>query len=197
MSSTRTGGSRFSRASVEERERRRRDLRTSLPPESLTIGDSRQWVCSRAEGSVLEVCIGTGLNLPHYAGRVHLTGVDLDPQMLAVARLRANRQQVWGLVQADAASLPFTPASFDSVVCSLAMCEFRDRRAILREMYRVLRPGGRLLLLDHAQWRWPVRGRPVTLAVSVGFTPHRHERLRLGLIERLDARKPDEVDRPT
>jgi len=69
------------------------------------------------------------------------------------------------------------------------MCEFLDRSAVLAEMYRVLRPAGRLLLLDHAQWRWSWQGRPVTLAVDVGFVPYRHEPLRFGLIERLEARK--------
>jgi SAM-dependent methyltransferase len=76
------------------------------------------------------------------------------------------------------------------------MCEFRDRSAVLAELYRILRPGGRLLLLDHAQWRWPLRGRPETIAVNVGFVPHQRERLRFGLIERLDARKPA-ADAPT
>ncbi len=109
--------------------------------------------------------------------------------MLSVARMRADATGTVSLFHADAAQLPFTTASFDSVVCTLAMCEFRDRRAVLAEMYRILRPGGRLLLLDHAQWRWPLRGRPVTLAVEVGFVPHQYERLRLGLIERLEARK--------
>jgi ubiquinone/menaquinone biosynthesis C-methylase UbiE len=97
------------------------------------------------------------------------------------------------LLQADAAQLPFAAASFDTVVCTLAMCEFRDRSAVLAEMYRILCPGGRLLLLDHAQWRWPLHGRPATLALDIGFIPHRRERLRFGLIERLDARKPPEA----
>jgi len=157
--------------------------------ERWTLGNSRQWVCSRATGNVLEVSIGTGLNLPHYPGNVGLTAVDRSLQMLSVARTRADLVGGVSLLQADTAQLPFATSSFDSVVCTLAMCEFRDRRAVLAEMYRILRPRGRLLLLDHAQWRWPLQGRPVTLAVNLGFVPYNHERLRLGLIERLDARK--------
>lgn len=68
-------------------------------------------------------------------------------------------------------------------------CEFRDRRAVFAEMNRILRPQGRLLL-DHAQWRWPFHGRPVTLAVDVSFVPYQHKRLWFGFIERLEARKP-------
>lgn len=169
---------------------RRQDRKAGLPPERLTLGRSRQWICSRATGSVLEVSVGTGLNLPEYPGGVRLTGLDLDPEMLSVTRTRADRTAPVALVQADASRLPFASGSFDSVVCTLAMCEFRDRGAVLAEMYRLLRPGGRLLLLDHVQRRWLREGRPVTLAVGAGFLPRRHERLRLGLIERLDARKP-------
>jgi ubiquinone/menaquinone biosynthesis C-methylase UbiE len=156
----------------------------------LTLGDSRDWICSRAAGAVLEVSVGTGLNLAHYPKRLHLTAIDLDPKMLSVARSRAHVLERVSLLQADAARLPFAASSFDTVVCTLAMCEYRDRRVVLEQMYRVLRPGGRLLLLDHVQGRWPFKGRPVTLAKKVGFVPMRHDRLRLGLIERLDAHKP-------
>lgn len=190
MADTRSGGSQSGRRWTDDQERRRWDRKAGLGPERWTLGGSRQWICSRATGSVLEVGIGSGLNLAHYPDHVDLTAVDCDSQMLSMARRRDDVIRRVSLLQADAARLPFAAASFDSVVCTLAMCEFRDRSAVLAEMYRVLRPGGRLLLLDHAQWRWPLRGRPATLAVNVGFVPRRRERLRLGLIERFDARKP-------
>ncbi|MGH3863622.1 class I SAM-dependent methyltransferase [Actinokineospora sp.] len=149
-----------------DRERRRRDRRAGLPPERLVLGDSRQWIVSRASGSVLEVSVGTGLNLRHYPRHVTLTALDLDPELLSIARKRANDLRDVSLLQADSARLPFAAESFDSVVCTLAMCEFHDRTVVLAEMKRVLRPGGRLLLLDHAQWRWPRRGRPNAAALS-------------------------------
>jgi len=190
MADTRSGGSQSGRRRTDDQERRRWDRKAGLAPERWTLGGSRQWICSRATGSVLEVGIGSGLNLAHYPDHVGLTAVDFDSQMLSMARRRDDVVRRVALLQADAARLPFAGASFDSVVCTLAMCEFGDRSAVLAEMCRILRPGGRLLLLDHAQWRWPLRGRPATLAVNVGFVPHRRERLRLGLIERLDAHKP-------
>src|SRR6266550_862820 len=57
--------------------------------ERLLFKDARRWVCSRAEGDVLEIAIGTGLNLPHYPAGVRLTGVELSPAMLELARTRA------------------------------------------------------------------------------------------------------------
>jgi len=157
----------------------------------LILGNSRQWICSRATGSVLEVSIGTGLNLRHYPDHVALTALDLDQELLSVARRRADDFHKAALLRADAAHMPFQSGSFDSVVCTLAMCEFHDRRAALAEMNRILRPQGRLLLLDHAQWRWPFRRRPVTLAVELGFVPYQHQRLWFGFIERLEARKEE------
>ena len=193
MADTRSGRPRSDRPRTDDHDRRRWDRKAGLGPERWTLGGSRQWICSRATGSVLEVAIGSGLNLAHYPDHVGLTAVDCDWQMLSMARGGVDVVRRVSLLQADAARLPFASASFDSVVCTLAMCEFRDRSAVLAEMYRILRPGGRLLLLDHAQWRWPLHGRPATLAVDIGFVPHRRERLRFGLIERLDARKPLEA----
>lgn len=160
-----------------------------MPPEWLILRNSRQWICSRVTGSVLEVSIGTGLNLRHYPDHVALTALDLDRELLTVTRRRADVSHNALLLQGDAAHLPFPSESFDTAVCSLAMCEYPDRRAVLAEMKRVLRPQGRLLLLDHAQWRWPIHGRPVTLAVELGFVPYQHQRLWFGFIERLEARK--------
>ncbi len=155
------------------------------------IGDGRDWVCSRARGRTLEVAIGTGRNLPLYGDDVELTGVDLSPGMLDVARRRATELgRAVELREGEAERLPLPDESFDTVVCTLAVCEVADRGAILAEMYRVLRPGGVLLLLDHAQWRWLWSPRPADLAVREGFICEERERSRLGLIERLAARKP-------
>lgn len=112
--------------------------------------DTRAWVCGRAVGDTLEVAVGTGLNLPHYPGGVRLTAVDREPSVLAVTRTRARALGLpIDLGEADAASLPFPDATFDSVVCTFALCEVRSDAAAIGEALRVLRPGGRLLLADH------------------------------------------------
>lgn len=111
---------------------------------------SRAWVCGRVEGRTLEVGIGTGLNLPHYAAGVDLVGLDPEPSMLAVAQERAAELgQAVRLVEGDAMGLPFEDASFDTVLCTFVLCGVPDDRTALGEMLRVLRPGGRLLLADH------------------------------------------------
>jgi ubiquinone/menaquinone biosynthesis C-methylase UbiE len=170
----------------------------------------REWVCSRARGDVLEVAVGTGLNFGSYPDDVRLTGVDLSPEMLAVARSRAAAlRRTVDLREADAEALPFEDATFDTVVCTLAMCAVPDERAAIGEMHRVLRPGGRLLLLDHivSTW-WPIRAgqrlietvtirtagehmtrRPRPLVEASGFVVEESERLKAGTVERIAARK--------
>lgn len=171
-------------------ERRRWDRRAGFPLERWTIRDSRKWICSLAKGRTLEVGVGTALNLPLYGRDLELTGVDLNPGMLAVARRRASELgRSIDLRETNAEMLPFPDEIFDTVVCTLAVCSVADRGAAIAEMYRVLRPGGLLLLLDHAERRW-IRGRPARIAIRHGFVPERRERLWMGLIERIAARKP-------
>jgi ubiquinone/menaquinone biosynthesis C-methylase UbiE len=181
-------------------------------PERYQFKGGREWVCSRAAGAVLEVAVGTGLNLGLYPPSVRLTGVDLSPEMLAVARSRAASQgRAIDLKEADAEVLPFGDDTFDTVVCTLAMCAVPDERAAIGEMRRVLRPGGRLLLLDHvgSNW-WPIWAgqrllemvtirtagehmtrRPRPLVEAAGLVVEESERLKAGTVERLAARKPE------
>ena len=120
---------------------------------------SRAWVADRVEGRTLEVGIGTGLNLPHYAPGAELVGLDPEPEMLALARRRADELgRAVTLVEGSAMALPFPDGSFDSVVCTFVLCGVPDDRSAVAEMVRVLRPGGRLLLADHVvATAWPVR----------------------------------------
>jgi ubiquinone/menaquinone biosynthesis C-methylase UbiE len=114
------------------------------------LGDGRAWAGAQSDGAVLEVAIGTGRNLPYYPRDRWLTGIDLTPAMLTLARDRARELHVAvALLVADAQALPFAAASFDSVVCTLGLNAIPDDRAAVAEMYRVLRPGGRLVLLGH------------------------------------------------
>ncbi len=114
------------------------------------VGNHRPWACSQATGDVLEVAIGTGLNLPHYRADARVTGVDLTPEMLSIARRRAKElSRDVDLHEGDAHNLEFPDASFDSVVCTYSLCGIPDPRRALSEMHRVLRPGGKLILVDH------------------------------------------------
>ncbi|MGJ7909175.1 class I SAM-dependent methyltransferase [Actinopolyspora sp. H202] len=175
------------------------------------FGDTRQWLCGRAEGEVLEVAIGTGLNLERYPAGVRLTGVDISRGMLDRARRRAeNSGRAVELSVGDAQRLAFPDSSFDTVVCTFSLCAVPDVRAVVSEMDRVLRPGGLLLLADHVvSTSWPVRvaqrllelvtipqagehfrRRPVEQVRAAGFELELHERFKLGIVERLVARKP-------
>jgi len=181
----------------QDTRRRRWDRRaerygtSDVPIERWLTGDGRVWVCSRARGRTLEVAIGTGRNLPLYGEDVELTGVDLSAGMLAVSRRLATEigREV-DLREGAAERLPFPSETFDTVVCTFALCEVPDRSAALAEMRRVLRPGGVLLLLDHAQWRWLWSPRPAELAVRQGFVPDERKRTRLGSIDRFAAHRP-------
>lgn len=169
---------------------------------------SRRWVCERAVGEVLEVAVGSGLNLPHYPPEVKLIGVDLSEGMLQLARRRAAtaRCEV-ELLRTDGSRLPFGDESFDAVVCTFSLCGFPDPRAGVEEMVRVLRPGGSLLLADHVgstnpfirlgQWALqaitiPTEGehwtrRPKRHVKALGLPIVETDRLHHGIIERLHA----------
>ncbi|WIX98755.1 class I SAM-dependent methyltransferase [Amycolatopsis mongoliensis] len=174
------------------------------------FGDSREWACEQAAGEVLEVAVGTGLNLAWYPAEVTLTGLDLSSGMLELARSRArDLGRAVTLRQGSAHELPFAEASFDTVLCTFGLCAIPDPAAAVGEMSRVLRPGGRLILVDHvAASSWPVRAmqwlvelasvplagehfrrRPLKLVEALGLPIDRRERFKLGLVERLVARK--------
>jgi ubiquinone/menaquinone biosynthesis C-methylase UbiE len=179
--------------------------------ERIFFGEGREWVCSRARGEVLEMAVGTGRNLPFYPEDVRLTGIELSPEMLAIAHRRAREIGIEAdLREGDAQDLAFPDASFDTVVATLALCTIPDDRRAVAEAARVLRPGGRLLLLEHVQSPLlPVRllqrvldpltvlleqdhlvREPLHHVESAGLVVERLERSKLGIVERLAAYKP-------
>jgi ubiquinone/menaquinone biosynthesis C-methylase UbiE len=112
--------------------------------------DHRSWACGQAQGETLEVAVGTGLNLPLYGGSVSLTGIDLSPEMLAIARRRASElDRDFRLEEGDAHALAFPDSSFDTVVSTYSLCNIPDPHVAVGEMKRVLRPSGKLILVDH------------------------------------------------
>ena len=119
-----------------------------------SVGEQRKKVIPQAQGRVLEIGIGTGLNLPFYdTGRViELVGVEPSLRMhhLALKRSRAARLPV-EMVGITAEKLPLADAAFDTVVSTYTLCTIPDPVAALREVRRVLRPGGRLLFSEHGR----------------------------------------------
>src|SRR6266513_4154802 len=178
--------------------------------EKLFFGDGRAWACSQARGQVMEIAIGTGRNLPFYQADVEITGIEISTAMLEIARQRAKslgRQAK--LVVGDAQALPFPDQHFDTVVCTIALCSIPDERQAVAEVWRVLRPGGRFVVLEHVRSpnimirglerlldSYTVRAQadhllrePLETAQAAGFSIEYLKRQKLGIVERLIARK--------
>ena len=172
------------------------------------LAGNREWIAERARGRVLEVAVGTGRSLEFYGPDVTLTGVDLSPAMLDLARRRAtDLGRTIDLREGDAEHLPFDDASFDTVVCALGLCSIPRPAVAIAEMARVLVPGGSLLLLDHVGSTWPpvyaaqwliervtiatsgeyFTRRQVPLVRAAGLEVIETDRLKAGVIERLHA----------
>jgi ubiquinone/menaquinone biosynthesis C-methylase UbiE len=115
--------------------------------------DRRHQVLSQASGRTLEVGSGTGINLHHYGPEVtELVLSEPDPHMVALLRRKAGRSdRPATVVQAPAEALPFEDASFDAVTLVYVLCTVPDPGAALREIARVLKPGGRLLFIEHVR----------------------------------------------
>jgi ubiquinone/menaquinone biosynthesis C-methylase UbiE len=106
-----------------------------------------------ASGDVLEIGGGTGANLSHYGSGVTSLTVT-EPEAPMARRLQAHideRRPGTRLVQAPAEQLPFEDGSFDTVVSTLVLCTVGDQPQALRELRRVLKPGGRLLFIEHVR----------------------------------------------
>ncbi|MGH2725428.1 MAG: class I SAM-dependent methyltransferase [Actinomycetota bacterium] len=179
--------------------------------EKVLFAGGREWVCSQAKGDTLEIAVGTGRNFPFYATDVRLTGIELSPQMLEIARDRArDAGREVDLRVADAEALPFPDASFDTVVCTLSLCSIPDDHKAVAEARRVLRPGGAFLLLEHVRSANPVvragqrllepinarfegdhlLREPLEHLRAESFEIERLERSKAGIVERVRARKP-------
>lgn len=119
----------------------------------------RRRVLAPARGETLEIGVGTGRNLAYYPPGVALTAIDLSPRMIARARRRAERLgSPVKLQQADVEQLPFEDDRFDTVTATCVFCSVADPIAGLREVRRVVRPEGRVLLLEHVRPRGRVLG---------------------------------------
>jgi ubiquinone/menaquinone biosynthesis C-methylase UbiE len=179
--------------------------------ERLLFGGTREWACSQMTGEVLEIAVGTGRNLPLYPKGIRVTAVELSPEMLALAQARKKELDAdVDLQLGDAQALEFEDASFDTVLITFALCTIPNDRRAAEEAFRVLRPGGQLVAVEHV--RSPAR--PVRVAqrmidplsvrfaadhlirdpldylADVGFKIEAVSRSKWGIVERVRARKP-------
>ncbi|EAX47414.1 Methyltransferase type 11 [Thermosinus carboxydivorans Nor1] len=119
----------------------------------------RRQAIELAEGKVLEVGVGTGQNLPFYQGDCEVTGIDFSPGMLrkAQARLRLAKVPV-KLLEMDAQAMSFADETFDTVVATCVFCSVPDPVQGLREIKRVCKKNGKIILLEHVRSDNPLLG---------------------------------------
>ena len=112
----------------------------------------RQKIVPQASGRVLEIGIGSGLNIPYYdpAAVTHLWGLDPSAEMWSIAGRNAKQHHLDAeFIEASAESIPLDDKSADSVVMTYTLCTIPDAALALREIRRVLKPGGSLLFCEH------------------------------------------------
>lgn len=110
----------------------------------------RQHIFQEAEGKVLEVSIGSGLNFPFYNKNIELTGIDFSPEMLKSAQNAAkNYPFKTTFIQDDVESVEFRPNSFDTIVSSASLCAYQDPIHVLNNFQKWCKPEGKILMLEH------------------------------------------------
>jgi phosphatidylethanolamine/phosphatidyl-N-methylethanolamine N-methyltransferase len=151
-------------------------------------------------GKLLEVGVGTGLSLPDYKRDIEIVGIDLSTEMLEKARQRVDElglTNVTGLHEMDAGELEFPDHTFDTVVAMYVMTVVPDPEKVMRELSRVTKPGGEVILVNHFSQEEGVRGwverRMAPFADLIGWRPvFDHSRVMvcddLKLIERKSVR---------
>jgi ubiquinone/menaquinone biosynthesis C-methylase UbiE len=141
-----------------------------------TLAEYRRRLVAAAEGCVLEVGVGSGLNLPYYGeGITHVIGLDPSPKLLSMARQAINPTRPSAeLLEASAEAIPLEHKSIDTVVTAWTLCTIPDVTRALGEMRRVLKPDGRLLFVEHGRSpdppvrRWQDRLTPLWKRIGGG-----------------------------
>lgn len=142
----------------------------------------REKIVPQATGRVLEIGIGSGLNIPYYdPDKVdHLWGIDPSAEMWAIARKNALEHHLDAeFIKSGAEAIPLDDNTADTVVMTYTLCTIPDARSALQEIYRVLKPGGKLLFCEHGEaydksvLRWQNRVNPLWRKMAGGCNLNR------------------------
>lgn len=119
--------------------------------EKKKVSKWREKLLGNIKGKILEVGVGTGKNLPYYNKDAKVIGIDLSPKMLEKAKIKLNEldNRNITLVEMDAQKLKFKDNSFDYIVCTFVLCSVPDPIKVLKEMKRVCKKNGKILMLEH------------------------------------------------
>lgn len=141
----------------------------------------RQRLWEKAEGKhILEVGVGTGKNFDFYPGNARITAIDFSDKMLAIAKQKAEKRYVdVSLNLMDVEYLDYADNCFDTVVASFVFCSVPHPRRGLKELHRVCKPGGKVILLEHElssneALAWLMNGLNPLVVKMVGANINRH-----------------------
>lgn len=132
--------------------------------ERLLAARIRRSLWAGVKGRVLELGVGTGVNLAYYGPDTRVTAVDLSIRMLGRTRSKAEKLNLdIALSAADAGHLPFTTNAFDAAVATFVFCSVTDPVKAIRELRRVVRPGGKIFLAEQVRVDVPIIGSALDL----------------------------------
>jgi len=191
---------------------KRARLYDTFEASDLRRGPARESLFREMTGRVLFIAVGTGMDIKHFPPGCEIVAIDISEEMLRRAVPRAQKYPgELRLVRTDALRLCFADESFDTVATSCTMCSVPDPQQAFREIRRVLRPGGKLLMFEHVRSRNPILGltldlmtlftrrngtamnrRTVETAIATGFTIINVETVFLDIILAVCGEKPRE-----
>ncbi len=121
------------------------------PIEKFKFSHLREKIDTVIEGKVLEVGIGTGKNIPYYPEGITVTGIDFSKGMIEKAQKRINKLSLQNvsLFEMDIEHMQFSDESFDTVLSTFVFCTVPNPIRGLKEVYRVLKPGGKAVFIEH------------------------------------------------
>ncbi len=133
------------------------------PAEKYFFSTLREKALSHAAGKVLEVGIGTGKNIPYYPENIEVTGIDFSKGMLEKAKRKREIRalETITLLEMDVEKMRFDDSSFDTAVSTFVFCTVPDPLRGLRELNRVLKPGGTAVFLEHMRSNYTVLNVPL------------------------------------